>query len=235
MPTDDAGQLTLGALLFGQHHDDAGALVLSPGWPQFEDSLRQASAELASTTRKTIGKEVATALSDAEDVQLGDLMIYGWRTHRHLVQAARRTVLAPGSKEVVHLAGQQLSVTREPVVDVTMGGVCVYTAHFSVTVTFDVAVADAVIRDGRLTELTVGGYSALAVLAAVLPAGNVELIRRQHRAPARLAIPLGRGVDLAQPDHAKHARVVAEPRRPLDVTQPVHPTQPAYPAQPPAG
>jgi len=228
MPTDHASSMTLGALLFGRDNEAAGALVLSPCWPQVEGSLREASTKLDGMTRTAIGQEMATAISDAEDIQLGDLMIYAWRTHHHLVQAAQRTVRAPGSKEVVHLAGQQLSVTREPVVDVTIGNVCVYSAHFSVTVTFDVSLADAVIRDGRLMKLTVGGYSAAAVLEMVLPAGNVELLRRHHHAPARLAIPLGPGIELAAQEHAKHARLVAEPRRPLDAPA-------ASTAPPPAG
>ena len=202
MTADGPSSMTLGSLLFGRDNEDSGALALSPSWEDFQGSLAGFSAELAGMSRETLGREVATAISDAEDMQLGDLMIYGWRTHRHLAEAARRTLREPGTKQVVHLASQQLPLTRHPVVDLTVGGVCVYSAHFAVTVTFDIAVADAVVRKGRLMEVTVGGYSVVVVLEAELPAGNVELLRRHHRGAPRLVVQLGQGITLA--DHDQH-------------------------------
>jgi hypothetical protein len=213
MTADGLSSMTLGSLLFGQDNEDSGALVLSPSWEDFQGSLAGFSAELAGMSRETLGREVATAISDAEDMQLGDLMIYGWRTHRHLMEAARQTLSEPGTKQVVHLASQRLPLTRHPVVDLTVGGVCVYSAHFTVTVTFDVAVADAVVRQGRLTEVTVGGYSVVVVLEAELPAGNVELLRRQHRGAPRLVVRLGQGIVLASTEqHGPEHAASGEPR-----------------------
>lgn len=202
MTADGLSTMSVGSLLFGQDNEDSGALVLSPSWADFQGSLAGFSTELAGMSRETLGREVATAISDAEDMQLGDLMIYGLRTHRHLVEAARRTLREPGTKQVVHLASQQFPLTRHPVVDLTVGRVCVYSAHFTVTVTFDVAVADAVVRQGRLTEVTVGGYSVVVVLEAELPAGDVELLRREHRGAPRLVVRLGQGVPLASPEQS---------------------------------
>jgi hypothetical protein len=237
MPEESPSSLTLGSLLFGRGNADTGALVLSPSWDTFQASLPGFGAGLAGMTRETIGREVATAISDAEDIELGDLMIYGWRKHHHLVEAGRRTLREPLTKEVVHLASHRMTLTRQPEVDVTVDGVRIYTAKFTLTVTFDIALADAVVRQGKLTAMTAGGYSAVAVLEAELPAGNVELLRRQHRAGARLAIQLSQGITLAGPEHHRHAAGVAAPRRPPDAPVPnipeARPGLPGHPVQPP--
>jgi hypothetical protein len=231
MSSDNPANLTVGALLFGRENEDAGALQLSPSWHEFEASLARAGTQLASSTRETLASEIGAAISDAEDIEVGDLMIYGWRTHRHLVEAARRTLKAPGRKEVVHLAQHQMTATRHPVVDLTASGVRLYSAHFTVTVTVDIGLADAVVKQGRLTKLTTGGFSVLAVLEAELPAGNVELLRRQKRVSSRLAIPLRGGIVLAAAP-AKHAvgAKAPSPRHSPDAGGP-----PAGTAGPPAG
>jgi hypothetical protein len=211
--------LTLGALLFGHENEDAGALQLSPSWDEFEASLAGASAELVGMTSETVGREVATAIADAENIELGDLMIYGWRTHRHLVEAARRTLQEPGKKEVIRFASHRLTTTRHPVVDLTVSGVRLYSAHFTVTVTFDLDLAVGVIEQGRLMKMTTGGFSVVAVLEAELPAGDVEMIRRKRQVNSRLVIPLGRGIPLIDPEQVKQADVVA-PRQPPDAAEP---------------
>jgi hypothetical protein len=226
MSSDSQSSMTVGSLLFGHENEDPGALVLSPSWDQFEASLDKVPAELAGMTRETVGREVATAISDAEDLQLGDLMIYGWRTHRHLIEAARRSLQEPGKREVVQLAAHRLTATRHPVVDLTADQVVLYSAHFTVTVTFDVDLADAVVDQGKLTKMTTGGFSVLAVLEAELPAGNVEMIRRRHRVESRLVIPLGQGVVLLGPEPGRHVAGVAAPRLPLDAAEQPDPAAP---------
>src|SRR5215813_573695 len=80
--------------------------------------------------REAAEEGLASATAGLLDVDLGDLAIYGWRTHESLVEAARRTVRTPGLQEVVQLASHRISTIRHPTIEVLVDGVKVHTFRF---------------------------------------------------------------------------------------------------------
>ena len=54
---------------------------------------------------------------DLVDLDLGDLLVAGWRRHSRLVEAARRTLAAPGTEEVALLAPDRVTSVHHPHVD----------------------------------------------------------------------------------------------------------------------
>jgi hypothetical protein len=93
------------------------------------------------------------------DVDLGDLLIYGWRTHRRLLDAAKATLRATGSEAVVRLGSHRISSAQHPTVDLLIDDVCVHILQFDLMMIFDIDVAVAIIRDGNLVALKCGDGS----------------------------------------------------------------------------
>ena len=81
-------------------------------------------------------------------------------------EASRRTLQEPGKKEVIRFASHRLTTTRHPVVDLTVSGVRLYSAHFTVTVNFDVDLAVGVIEQGKLTPIPIGDDPRAVVAVA---------------------------------------------------------------------
>jgi hypothetical protein len=196
---DRPAGLTAWTLLFGGPTDDAGALRESPSWEKVEASLANLPSELPGMARNAVNGELATAIAGILDIDLGDVLIYGWRIHRRLVDAGRQTLEAPGRKEIVRLASHQITSVHHPAVDLDVDGARVHTFRFDLTVTFDVDVASAIVQHGKLVAVTSGDLTITGILAAEMPAGNVQLARQERRIDPHLLIRLGRGVPLVDP------------------------------------
>ncbi len=209
MPSDSQPGLTARALLFGGEAGAAGALRESPSWDDVEAGLGEVPDELAGLVRQTVSGELATVTEGILDIDVGDVLIYGWRTHRRLVEAARQTLRAPGRKEVVRLASHQITSAHQPAIDLVVDGVRVHTFHFELTIGIDIDVAVAVIQHGKLVAMTTGDLSVTGTLAADMPAGNIELARQNRQISPHLLIRLGPGVPLVDPAETQEADPVA--------------------------
>ncbi len=130
MTTSEAsGAPTALGLLFGPNTDAAETLageILSPGG---EQSLGRALAHLPETTRKAAVQEAASTAAALLEVDPIEVLLRGWREHRDIVSAARRTLATPGSTELVTMAGHEVTVDQQPSVNVLVDGKQVATLH----------------------------------------------------------------------------------------------------------
>lgn len=156
-------------------------------------------SELTQDGRDAADEAVASVTAGLLDFDVGNLLIYGWRSHKRLVNAARETLRSPGRQEVVQLGSHQVTSTHNPTVELLIDGVRVHTFRFRVTVVFDIDLATAIIQNGRLASLKAGDSSVTATLTAQTPGGDVVLARQQRKIDLHLIVHLGSGIPLASP------------------------------------
>lgn len=179
-------------LLLGPGQETPEALahqILSAG---AEGNLGRALENLPKATREAAVREVTTATAGLLDVDLMGVLVAGWRKHHDLTAAARRTLAAPGSTELVDLATHQVTTAQHPSVTVLIDGHQVATLQLGLSVVFDVSALVAGIHAGRLAALHSGRCDITATLAIQ---GTDVLTRRAHlELPG--VIPLSPGIRL---------------------------------------
>ena len=97
-PTDDLGQLQR---LLSDHN-----------------VLKQCGGDLSRLTRQgraAAEEQLASATAGLLELDLGDLLLYGWRTRERIVRAARLTRQTPGRREIVQLGKIGRASCRERV------------------------------------------------------------------------------------------------------------------------
>jgi hypothetical protein len=179
-------------LLFGPDADAAETLageILSPGGDQ---NLGRALAHLSETTRKAAVQEAATTVAALLKVDLIGVLVRGWREHRDIVSAARRTLAAPGSTELVSMSTHEVTVDQRPSVSVLVDGQRVATLDLGLSIVFDVNALLLGISGGRLGAVRSGRCEITATLAVQ---GTDLLVRHAHL-ELRGVIPLRRGMRL---------------------------------------
>ena len=137
-------------LLFGPDADAAEPVageILSPGGDQ---NLGRALAHLSETTRQAVVQEAANTVAALLKVDLIGLLVRGWREHRDIVSAARRTLAAPGSTELVSMSTHEVTVDQRPSVSVLVDGQRVVTLDLGLSIVFDVNALLLGISGGRL-------------------------------------------------------------------------------------
>ncbi len=162
-------------LLFGSAVDAPEALaseILSAGGDQ-----ALGLGNLPAATRTTAVLEAATVAAGLLQVDLIGVLVAGWREHRDLVSAARRTLAAPGSTELVSMITHQVTVAQHPSVSVLVDGRRVATLQLDLSVVFDVKALLAGISGGCLVALHTGGCDITVTLAVQ---GTDLLSRRAH-------------------------------------------------------
>lgn len=163
-------------LLFGP---DAGALDdlaqrIASADPE---RLGRALAGLPKATRQAAIREVAAATAGLLNVNLTDVLVAGWRKYQDLTSAARRTLAAPNSTELVQLATHQVAEAQQPYVSVLVDGRRVATLNLELSIVFDVSALLAGVRAGRLVAVHSGRCNITVTLALE---GAVVATRRAH-------------------------------------------------------
>ena len=164
-------------LLFGPDADAGETLageILSPGGDQ---NLGRALADLSETTRKAAVQEAATTVAALLKVDLIGVLVRGWREHRDIVSAARRTLAAPGSTELVSMSAHEVTVDQRPSVSVLVDGQPVATLQLGLSIVFDVHALLLGISSGRLITVHSGRCEITATLAVQ---GADLLVRHAH-------------------------------------------------------
>ena len=179
-------------LLFGSDADAAETLageILSPGRDQ---DLGRALAHLPEMTRKAAVQEAAAAAAGLLKVALIDVLVRGWREHRDIVSAARRTLTAPASTELVSMSAHEVTLEQRPSVSVLVDSQRVATLELALSIVFDVNALLLLISGGRLVAVRSGRCEIIATLAVQ---GTDMLVRQAHlELPG--VIPSGRGIRL---------------------------------------
>lgn len=183
-------------LLFTPGEDSPTAVVselLSPG---ATGDLGRALKNVPATLRQAAVHETINAAKGLLDVDLTGFLVSGWQKHREVIAAARRTVAAPGSIELVNLATHQITATQRPAVNLLVDNQRVATVELGVSVVFDISALVAGIRGGRLVAVHAGRCDVTATLAIQ----DTRVTSRQVHLELPGIIPLGRGIRLL-PDH----------------------------------
>jgi hypothetical protein len=178
-------------ILFGAG-GEAGVRSLVHDVASSPGSLGKALEGLPKVTRDAAVREVAAATASLLNVDLIELLADGWRKYHNLVAAARRTLAAPESVELVELASHQITAEQEPYVSVLVDDRQVATLHLGLSVDFDISVFVAEIRVGRLAAVQSGRCDITATLAAE----GTDLVTRKVELQLSGAIALRHGIRL---------------------------------------
>jgi hypothetical protein len=118
--------------------------------------------------------------------------VRGWREHRDIVSAARRTLAAPGSTELVSMSAHEVTLDQQPSVSVLVDGQQVAVLHLGLSIVFDVTALLLGISGGRLVAVRSGRCDITAVLAVQ----SADLLVKHARLELPGVIPLRRGIRL---------------------------------------
>jgi hypothetical protein len=215
-------------LLFGDDGESA-AQTLAEAARDHEVAamLTRGAGTLTDSAGHVVEQEVASVVDGFLSLDLLDLAVAGWRKHRSLAEAARRTREAPGTEEVVALATHKVTSTHRPSVDLTVDGARVGTVELCLTVAFDIRGMVAVVRDATLMSLQCGTCTTTGTLA--MQEAVVASRRCTVDLPGRLR--LRSGVPLLPPPDAPPPGTPgpATPRPPT-AAPPTPPSDPASPS-----
>jgi hypothetical protein len=184
--------ISASAFLFGDTQDSVNALAHALDEKGVVGSLGAALTNLSRAGRGAVGNQIATVAHGLLDLDLGDLVIGGWCKYADLTAAAKRSIAAPGSSEIVDLATHRITSTHSPHVEVFVNDTRVATVRFDLSITFTVKGVVATVRDGHLTTLQTGVCDVTGTLAAE----GRQLAKREAHFELPLLLHLGDGIPL---------------------------------------
>ena len=191
----DAPQTILD-LLFPPGEDGSVAVVPDLLPPGASEDLNRALANIPAALRTAAVRETTGAAKGLLNADPIGFLVSGWQKHREVIAAARRTVAAPGSIELVDLATHQITATQRPAVNLLVDNRQTATVELGLSVVFTISALVVGIRGGRLVAVHSGRCNATATLAVQ----DTKVISRQVAFELPGIIPLGRGIALL-PDH----------------------------------
>lgn len=156
---------TVLTLLFGQDEQALDALTHAIVSAGAGGNLDRAMGKLPRAASDAAAREVTAATAGLLNINLIDLLVAGWCEYRDLTSAARRTLDAPGSAELVQLVAHRVSVSQRPYVSILVDGRQVATVRLGLSVVFDVSAVLARVRAGRLAGVHTGACDITATLA----------------------------------------------------------------------
>jgi hypothetical protein len=169
--------LTAADLLFGSSADTPKALtshIMSSGQMK---SMGHALGHLPRVTREAAAREAAAAAAGLLKMDLIETLVAGWREHREIIAAARRTLATPASRELVGLGAHRITTVQQPAVGILLDGRRVHTLQLGVSIIFDVTAVVAGISVGRLN----GIHSGRCDVGVALTIHDVEVLtKRAH-------------------------------------------------------
>ena len=187
------------AVLFGGDTDEAArgltaSLEKSPALGQAMKML-PAVSRLAS---HAVAAECARVAAPLLRLDVGHVLLAGWRTRNELVTAAHETAEHPGMVDVVPLHHHRVTAERHPRLEVLVDEKPVLCLRFTVLFDFDVTELAATVENGVLTNLRAGRTKATVTLlvAALAEDKGFKLAEQDATVDVPLVIPLGRGIPL---------------------------------------
>src|SRR5258707_5178165 len=148
------GVVTAADLLFGSPEGADEAMtrhVMSAG-----RTMARAFERLPRVTREAAVREAAVAAVGLLKIDLMEVLVSGWRDHRDIFGAARRTLDMPGSKELVGLAPHRITTVQQPAVGILVDGHRVHTLQLGLSILCEVTGLVAGIHAGRLAAVHAG-------------------------------------------------------------------------------
>ena len=182
-------------VLFGPGQDSPAAIAHRLRSADLGADLGGTLDRVPPLTREAAIRQVSTTAAELLDVSLADVVVAGWRQHGDLSGAARRTLDAPGSAELVELASHQLTAHQDPYVSVLVDGHQVGTVRFGITLGFSVSPQLAEIREGWLTAV----HSGRCQLTVALAVQDITVVSEQGQLDLPGMVALRRGIPLLPP------------------------------------
>jgi len=204
--SEPAAPHTALALLFGPDQETPAAVAERLRSADIGTDLRGALDSLPPLTRAAAVDQITTAAAGLLDINLADLVAAGWQKHADLTAAARRTLAAPGSTDLVDLASHRISTAQEPYVTVLVDGHRVATIRFGLSLAFEISALLAEIKAGKLVAL----HSGRCVVTGTLAIQDINVVTRQARIDLPGVIALRGGIRLL-PVHEYPAGVGSQP------------------------
>jgi hypothetical protein len=198
---DLSGPMSARVFLLGD--DSAEALARSLSEQGVYQSAIQGLRSLSGSALQAVNHEIATVADKLLDLDLGDVLMSGWRKYTELTKAAERTLASPGSEEIVVLATHRIVSTHHPSVDLLVNGSKVHTFVFELQVAFDLNGVTAVLRQGGLVALRAG---ECVVTATLTLQGTPLELSRKGSIDLPLVVPLPRPIPLARQGPASAVR-----------------------------
>jgi hypothetical protein len=197
---DVTGPLSVRVFLLGEATgaDTADVLARSLRECGVARSAIQGLRSLSVSALQAVHREVATVADGLLELDLGDILLSGWRKYTDLTKAAERTLASPGSEEVVVLATHRVVSTHHPSVDLIVDGATVHTFVFELKVTFDLNGVVTVVRRGDLVALRCG--ECVVTVTLTLEGTSLELSRKE-RIDLGLVVQLDPPIPLTRQGH----------------------------------
>jgi hypothetical protein len=187
-------------LLFNPDESTVGSVAIVPEDPN--GNLGRALENLPAAAREAAVREVRAAAANLLNVNLIDMLIAGWLKYHELTSAARRTLTAPGSSELVSMVHHRVTAAWQPYIKVLVDGRPVATIQLGISVIFDVSALLAGIRAGLLAAVHTGRCDITATLAI----DGMDVLTQQKRLELPGAIPVTPGIRLLPAeDYPAHA------------------------------
>ena len=203
--------LTAADLLFGSSAhapEELARRIVSVGRGQ---NLGRVLKHLPRVTQEAAIREAALAAAALLKVDLVDVLVAGWREHRDIYSAARRTLATPGSKELVGLAPHRISTVQRPAVSILIDGHRVHTLQLGLSIVFDVTGLVAGISHGRLAGL----HAGRGELGVALTIHEIEVLTKRTHLELPGVAALKSGFRLLPgheyPDHAHESQASSQP------------------------
>jgi hypothetical protein len=182
--------LTAADLLFGSSQDAEQALTREIMSASRTQNLGHALKHLPKVTREAAAREATSAAAGLMKVNLIDVLAAGWREHREVIAAARRTLSTPGSKELVGVAPHRITTLQQPAVSVLIDGRRVHTLQLGLSIVFEVTGLVAGVSHGRLA----GIHAGRCEVGVALTVHEIEVLtKRAHHLelPGVMALKTG--------------------------------------------
>jgi hypothetical protein len=174
MTSEPDDVITAADLLFGSTEDAHEALARHV---MAARTMARSFARLPRVTREAAVHEAAVAAVGLLKVDLMEVLVTGWREHRDIFSAARRTLDMPGSKELVGLAPHRITTVQQPAVSILVDGHRVHTLQLGLSIFFEVTGLVAGIHAGRLA----GIHAGRGDVGVALTVHELEVLtRRSH-------------------------------------------------------
>jgi hypothetical protein len=179
-------------LLFPPGEDSSVAIAPDLLPPGVNEDLDRALQNIPATLREAAVRETTGAAKELLNADLIGFLVSGWQKHREVIAAAKRSVAAPGSIELVDLATHQITAIQRPAVNLLVDNRQTATVELGLSVVLTISALVAGIRGGRLVAV----HSGRCNVTATLTIQDTKVISRQVAFELPGIIPLGRGVAL---------------------------------------
>ena len=192
--------LTVSDLMFDSTRGSEATLTEALHEQGLLSSLDTGLRQISAAGREAADREIASAVQEMLDLDLGELVVAGWRKQGQLAAAAERTAANPDSSEIVELAPHRITSVHRPVVELLIDDVPVASLDFELHVELVMTSLVATVRHGYLVALHSGSCDATATLAAE----GRHVWRRQGRIelPPLISLPLPLGPRGRDPSEA---------------------------------